>query len=114
MVKTDSCGCVVQRKYASDYLTRRLYALNEKGFSLVKRVEIGDGRWFEVYKRGNDYRYKSSECPLVVITLEALLEAKEDGTLNKSNWREVLRGVKGLQINEVIERIGSSLSEVLS
>ncbi|WP_287690092.1 hypothetical protein [Metallosphaera javensis (ex Sakai et al. 2022)] len=113
MVKKDSCGCVVERKYASDFLMRRLYALKgEKGFRLVKRVSLDDQRWFEVYERGNEIRYRSSECPLVVIGLEALLEAREEG-VPPEKWREVLGKVRGLQINPLLERLGEELAKVL-
>ncbi|QKR00158.1 hypothetical protein GWK48_07035 [Metallosphaera tengchongensis] len=114
MVKVDECGCVVNRIYASDYLSKRLYTLKGRGFSLVKRVELDNERWFEIYRKGNEIRYKSSECPLVIIGLEALLEAWEDGKLKQGNWVDVLRNVKGLQLNTVLEKLGASLMEVLS
>ncbi|ABP94555.1 MULTISPECIES: hypothetical protein [Metallosphaera] len=113
MVKKDSCGCVVERKYASDFLVRRFYALNgERGFRLVTRVNLDGQRWFEIYRRGEEIRYKSSECPLVIIGLEALLEAMEDG-VTPENWREVLGRVKGLQINHVLEKLAEELAKVM-
>ncbi|AWS00548.1 hypothetical protein DFR87_04270 [Metallosphaera hakonensis JCM 8857 = DSM 7519] len=114
MVKRDSCGCAVERKYASDFLTRRFYVLEGGGgYKKIGRVELGDGRWFELYTKDGEIRYKASECPLVIIGLEVLLEAREEGNLTQENWKEVLSKVKGLQVNSVLEKVGRELTGMI-
>ena len=114
-VKLDNCGCPVQRRYASDFLMTRLYQLrSERGFKKLGRRELEGGRWFELYSNGTELRYRSSECPLLIIALEVLLEASEDGRRTREELLASLKSIKGLQMNELLEKVVENFHEVIS
>lgn len=65
MVRTDQCGCVIDSKYASDYLVRRLYS-GGRGKE-VCYVKVDGARWFRLYRDSGVVTYRSSECPVLVM-----------------------------------------------
>jgi len=72
------------------------------------------GRWFELYSNGNELRYRSSECPLLIIALEVLLEASEDGRRTREELLASLKSIKGLQMNELLEKVVENFHELIS
>ncbi|BCU69083.1 hypothetical protein [Stygiolobus caldivivus] len=116
MLKKDSCGCIVERKYASDYLIKRLYS-SGKGKEICNK-KIDTSRWFRLYYSPAEkvVTYKSSECPLVIICLEALCEAYEEnrGLISRDIALQKLRVIKGLQINTLVERVVDEFTGCLS
>ena len=105
MVRTDQCGCVIDRKYASDYLIRRLYS-GGRGKEVCS-VKVDGTRWFRIYRDGGAVTYRASECPVLVITLEALCEAFEEGggRIDFQTALEKLRSVKGFQVTDLVKKI---------
>jgi len=114
----DECGCVINRKYASDFLMKRVYVKNGKiKGDKVGEFKLDNNRWFRLYK-GTDGKlyYESSECPIVVITLEALCERYEEngGKLTKEDAIEKLREVKGLTVNDLVKNVVDKLTGCMS
>ena len=105
MTRIDPCGCVIERKYASDYLVRRLY--NDTRGKEICDVKVDGTRWFKLYRKDGIITYKSTECPVLVISLEALCEAYEDnkGYITTEKALEKLRSVKGFQVTDLVKRI---------
>ncbi|MEM0363226.1 MAG: hypothetical protein QXH75_05440 [Sulfolobaceae archaeon] len=103
----DECGCIVNRKYASDFLTKRMF-LAKKKYDKICYFRIDNNRWFSLYK-GSDGKiyYESSECPIVVITLEALCELylEKNGIIEKDDAIKKLREIKGFTINEIVTKV---------
>lgn len=95
----DNCGCIITRKYASEFLMKRMY--NKPQGREIASIRIDDSRWFKLYYNGQKITYKSSECPLVIITLEALCEAFEE----KKNRLEFVKSIKGLTLNDLVIKI---------
>ncbi|BAB65890.1 hypothetical protein STK_08790 [Sulfurisphaera tokodaii str. 7] len=98
MVK-DECGCVITRKYASDFLIKRVYD-KPKGKEIAT-VRIDESRWFKLFYDGEKITYKSSECPVTIITLEALCEAFEE----KKDPKEFLNSIKGFTLNDIAKKV---------
>lgn len=112
MLKKDECGCVVERKFASDYLVKRLY--NSSRGKEICNVKIDSSRWFKLYRNSEGIiTYKCSECPIVIICLEALCEAYEEDkkSLSYEKAIEKLRSIKGFQINQISDVIAKEFSE---
>lgn len=109
----DECGCVVKRTYASDFLMKRLFLKGSK----VKGEKLGEfridkDRWFRIYK-GIDGKlyYESSECPLLVITLEALCERylEKNGKMDFDDAIKKMKEVKGITINQIVMDVVSKV-----
>ena len=114
LVKKDSCGCIIERKYASDYLIRRLYN-DGKGKELCN-IKIDSSRWFKLYYKEGLVTYRSSECPVLVISLEALCEAYEEngGKISVEKAIDKLKSVKGFQVTDLVKKIAQEFCECVS
>ncbi len=114
----DECGCAVERKYASDFLVRRIFKVDKapKGFNKIGEGVV-EGRKFELFYNKNDslpLRYKSSECPIAVITLEVLCEEfYKSGGLTKEGALEALKRVKGFTVNGVAKGIAEEVVKII-
>ncbi|ARM76864.1 hypothetical protein [Acidianus manzaensis] len=125
MIK-DNCGCVVERKYASDFLSRQIFRVNKKpkGYEKIAEIQI-DGRTLELYyinkeekKEEEEYplKYKCSECPLLIIVMEALCEKyAENKHIDFDTAIKTVDNIKGLTRNQfvtsVIKQVVSKLEE---
>ncbi|BFH73043.1 hypothetical protein SJAV_09870 [Sulfurisphaera javensis] len=103
----DECGCAITRKYASEFLMKRMY--NRPKGKEIGDVKIDESRWFKLYFDGEKITYRSSECPIVIITLEALCEAFEE----KKNLEEFIRSIKGLTINDIVSKTIKEFREIV-
>ncbi len=114
----DECGCVVERKYASDFLIRRIFKIDKipKGFNKIGEGVV-DGRKFELFYNGNDnfpLRYKSTECPISIITLEVLCEEFScTRKLTRESALEALNKVKGFTVNNISKNISEEVVKII-
>ncbi len=114
----DQCGCIVDRKYASDFLVRRLFYVNKvpKGFVKIGEKVI-DGRKIELFYNKDDnfpLRYRSTECPISIITLEVLCEEFYNSRkLTKESALSAVKKVKGLTINDLSKNIAEEVVKIL-
>jgi len=114
----DQCGCVIERKYASDFLARRIFNINKipKGFSKIGETVV-DGRKIELFYNENDnfpLRYKSTECPISIITLEVLCEEFYNSRkLTTESALSALKKVKGLTINNISKNIAEEVVKII-
>jgi hypothetical protein len=114
MIQKDNCGCVIERKYASDYLLKRFYQ-GSKGREICK-ASIDGSRSFTLYlSKEGILSYKASECPILIITLEALCEAFEEhkGNVNRESLVSKVKSIKGFQFNTLSEKITELFLECL-
>ncbi|EZQ07074.1 MULTISPECIES: hypothetical protein [Acidianus] len=111
----DSCGCNIKRVYASDFLMRRLFRQSKppKDYKKLGDAEV-QGRHFSIYyKPPLELAYTSNECPLVIITLEALCEAFKDRRLKTNNAVDLLKEIRGFQVNELSQQTAQELVKIL-
>ncbi|ACP36410.1 conserved hypothetical protein [Sulfolobus islandicus L.S.2.15] len=105
----DECGCIVNRKYASDFLMKRLFSYKKKiNAKKLGYFRIDNSRWFTLYRaQDGKIHYESSECPLLIITLEALCERyiENEGKINRDNSMEKLRQIKGFTTNQIVNEV---------
>lgn len=105
---TDECGCVVERKYASDFLSRQIFRVQKKpkGYEKIGEAEIDESRKFELYYGKNEkypLKYSSTQCPLLIISLEALCEEfYEKRNLTLESAMNKIKSIKGLTVNEIV------------
>ncbi|AHC52068.1 hypothetical protein SUSAZ_09195 [Sulfolobus acidocaldarius SUSAZ] len=109
----DECGCILNRKYASDFLSKRVF----KGRNGNKIGEaIVEGRKIQLYydKKNKLLWYDSTECPLTIITLEVICEEFSKNTnLDYEKAIKALRSVKGFTINSLVERITEKVVRIV-
>ncbi|AWR98018.1 hypothetical protein DFR86_11050 [Acidianus sulfidivorans JP7] len=108
MIK-DNCGCIIERKYASDFLARQIFRLSKipKDYKKIGEIEI-EGRRAELYydKTSQELRYKSTECPLLIITLEALCETfANHKNLDLNSAINAINNIKGLTRNDFVNSV---------
>lgn len=111
MTLVDECGCIVERKYASDFLSRQIFRINNKNPKNYKKIgeaKIDESRRFELYYNKDEkypLRYSSTECPLLIITLEALCEEYYSSRrLSFEIAMNVMKRIKGLTINNIVSK----------
>lgn len=115
----DECGCVLERKYASDFLSKQIFRISKKpkDYEKIGEAKIDDSRKFELYY-GKDQKYplkySSTECPLLIITLEALCEefyASKKLTLESAS--SAIKRIKGLTQNDIILRTMEEMVRII-
>ncbi|MEW9492358.1 MAG: hypothetical protein TQ35_0009205 [Candidatus Aramenus sulfurataquae] len=110
-MERDTCGCAVERKYASDYLLRRLY--QGKGKKRLGKVEV-EGRKVELYLSDSKLTYVSTECPIAVITMERLCQVfNENGKLSLEEAVHALEEIKGFTVSQLSREIAREVVRVL-
>ncbi|WP_063492861.1 hypothetical protein AB1303_08455 [Saccharolobus solfataricus] len=105
----DECGCIINRRYASDFLMKRLFSYRKKvNAEKLGYFRIDNSRWFALYRaRDGKIYYESSECPLLIITLEALCEGymENNGKIDRYTFMGKLSKIKGFTINQIVNEV---------
>jgi hypothetical protein len=94
----DSCGCVTERKYVSDFLAKQVFRGKGKE---TGRGEV-QGRKFKIFQDEGKFKYQCDQCAVLIITLEATLEEINKGNKNEKQILERIKRIKGLTVNDLI------------
>ncbi len=108
----DSCGCQTERNFASDFLARQVFRLDKGKGKEIGRFEV-EGRKFSIYETKQGYKYKSDQCPLLIITLEAVMEEVNKGERDEGKVAERVSSIKGLTVNEMVRQVTMKVMECL-
>ncbi|BBG24951.1 hypothetical protein [Sulfuracidifex tepidarius] len=108
----DSCGCQTERKFASDFLARQVFRLGKRKGKEMGSFEV-NGRKFSIYETKEGYKYLCDQCPLLIITLEAVMEEVNKGNKDESQVMERISSIKGLTVNQMIREVVVKVMECL-